>query len=328
MLTRRHFTLAGLAGSALSHPICSYAYGESAPKVMRLLVGFPAGGSVDVVARLLAAELTAYAPQIIVENKPGAGGRIALETLKHAIADGSVAVLTPGDQLTLFPHVYKQLSYDTLKDFVPVTTVCAVQFVLTVGPLVPTNVATSAEFVAWAKANPPLAKYGTPGHGTRPHFIGEALSRAIGVDLGHVPYKGGPQAMQDLLAGQIAASISVLSNVIPHVQAKTLRALATTAGRRSDALPDVPTFKEIGYPLLEAVESFGLLLPSATPYAIADRLATVVQQAVQSDAVKAGLVKLSFEPTTVPRSQYAAQLATETERWRAAVHASGFTALE
>lgn len=329
MLTRRRFLVATTAvcgTRALGLSIGARAQTLNRPA--RVIVGFPPGGSLDTVARLLVGHMKGYAPSIIVENKPWAGGRLALDTLKHSEADGSVIGFTPGDQLALFPHVYKGLGYDPLKDFIPVSAVCAVQFLLTVGPMVPNQVLTLADFIEWARANPRLATYGTPGAGTRPHFLGEMLARAANLQFTHVPYKGGAPAMQDLLAGQLASTVSVLSNALPHVQAGKLRALATTAARRGAVLPDVPTFREAGYPALEAVETFGVLLPAAAPDAVVDRLASALRQALMADDVKSGLARLSFDITPSSRAEFAALIAADTERWRSVIAASGFKPLD
>jgi tripartite-type tricarboxylate transporter receptor subunit TctC len=329
MLTRRRFftaTIAGFAATTLGLPACVRA--QALNKTARIVVGFPAGGSIDAVARLLVNQMRGYAPSIVVENKPGAGGRLALDTLKQSEADGSVIVMTPGDQLTLFPHVYKELSYDPMKDFIPITTVCAVQFLLTVGPMVPNHVQTLTDFIAWSRANPKLATYGTAGAGTRPHFLGEMLARAANFPFMHVPYKGAPPAMQDLLAGQVASNLSVFSNALPHVQAGKLRALATTAERRNTILPDVPTFREAGFPSLEAVEVFGLLAPARTPDVIIEALASSVHLALATDEVKTGLARLSFDIAALPRAEFAALIASDSERWRSVVQASGFKPID
>jgi tripartite-type tricarboxylate transporter receptor subunit TctC len=327
MLTRRRFLATAVAGCA-ANTLAARLEAQTLSKTARIIVGFPAGGSIDGVARLLVSQMKGYAASLIVENKPGAGGRLALDTLKHSEADGSVVVLTPGDQLTLFPHVYKELSYDPLKDFIPVTTVCAVQYLLTVGPAVPDQVRTLSDFIAWSRTNPKLATYGTAGAGTRPHFLGEMLARAANFQFTHVPYKGAPPAMQDLLAGQVASNLSVLSNALPHVQAGKLRALATTAERRSALLPDVPTFREVGYPTLEAVEVFGVLVPARTLDAVSDALASSVHQALATEEVKSGLARLSFEVATSSRAEYASMIASDTQRWRSAVKASRFEPLD
>jgi tripartite-type tricarboxylate transporter receptor subunit TctC len=294
----------------------------------RLLVGFPPGGSLDAVARLLVEHMKAYAPSMIVDNRPGAGGRIALEALKAGEPDGSLLALTPGDQLTLFPHVYQRLAYDALKDFVPVTTVCTFPFVLAVGPMVPASVSTLAHFIAWCRANPQLATYGSPGAGTRPHFLGMTLARAAGFAFVHLPYKGGPAAIQDVLGGQIPAVVSVLSNVLAHVQAGSLRTLAITAPQRSPLLPGVPTAREAGYPGMEAVEWFGLFAPARTPAGVVDSLRSSVQSALKTDPVKSGLARQAFDVAAIARDDFVALIRSDLERWGEVVKASGFKPIE
>ena len=269
-----------------------------------------------------------YAASMIVDNRPGAGGRIALEALKAGEPDGSLLALTPGDQVTLFPHVYQRLNYDALRDFVPITTVCTFPFVLAVGPMVPANVTTLAQFVDWCRANPKLATYGSPGAGTRPHFLGATLARAAGFEFVHLPYKGGAPAMQDLLGGQIPAVISVLSNAYPHVQAGNLRALATTAPQRSPLLPNVPTAREAGYPEMEAVEWFGLLAPAKTPADTIKVLNASVQRALQTDAFKSGLARQSFDVAGMSQNDFVALIKADTERWGGIVKASGFKPID
>jgi tripartite-type tricarboxylate transporter receptor subunit TctC len=293
-----------------------------------MMVGFPAGSAPDFIARLLVEHVKGYAPSMIVDNRPGAGGRLPLEALKGGERDGTVIALTPGYQLTLFPHIYTKLGYDALRDFAPVSTVCTVQYLLVIGPLVPTEVTTVADFVAWCRANPKLATYGSPGEGTRPHFMAVSLARAAGVEMTHVPYKGAPPLVQDLLGGQIAASVNVVSNVLPHVQAGHLRALATTAPRRGQVLPDVPTAREAGYPALEGIEWFGLFLPAGTPSDVVSGLNAAIRTALATDAVKMSLAKQSYEPAGCTAAELAQLVKSEHERWEATVKASGFTPMD
>jgi tripartite-type tricarboxylate transporter receptor subunit TctC len=326
MITRRRL-IAASATTGLAHAIAGLApqaRAQAIAKSARLLVGFPPGGSIDVVARLLVDQMKSYAASVIVDNRPGAGGRLVLDALKGSDPDGSVIVVTPGDQVTLFPHVYAKLSYDPLKDFVPVTTVCTVQFLLTIGPMVPAQVKTLADFIEWCRANPKLATYGTPGAGSRPHFLGVALARAAGFDFVYSPYKGGPPAIQDLLGGQLPATISVLSNALPHIRSGHLRALATTAPQRSVLLPDVATFKEAGYPTLEGVEWFGILAPANTPADVVNALNHTIRRALETDAVKAGLTKLAFETAGTSPSDFARLMRFDIERWGTVVRESGF----
>jgi tripartite-type tricarboxylate transporter receptor subunit TctC len=330
MLSRRSFfTTSASAGLACAFGgFAATARAQILARNARLLVGFPPGGSLDVVARLLVEHMRGYASSIIVDNRPGAGGRIALEALKAGEPDGSILALTPGDQVTLFPHVYQRLNYDALRDFVPVTTVCTFPFLLAVGPMVPASVTTLGEFIDWCRANPRLATYASPGAGTRPHFLGAALARAAGFEFVHLPYKGGAPAMQDLLGGQIPAAISVFSNAYPHVQSGSLRGLAITAPQRSALLPNVPTAREAGYPGMEAVEWFGLFLPAKTPADLVNSLHSSVQLALQTDPVKSGLARQSFDAVAASRSDFAALIRADTERWGEIVKASGFKPIE
>jgi tripartite-type tricarboxylate transporter receptor subunit TctC len=330
MLSRRCFvtTSASVGLTCALGGLATTGDAQTLARTARLLVGFPPGGSVDVVARLLVEQMKGYAPSMIVDNRPGAGGRVALEALKAGDPDGSVVALTPGDQVTLFPHVYQTLNYNPLKDFAPVTTVCTFPFVLTVGPMVPANVTTLAQFMDWCHANPKLATYGSSGAGTRPHFLGVALARAAGIEFAHLPYKGGASAIQDLLGGQIPATISVFSNIYPHVQSGKLRALAITARHRSPLLPDVPTAREAGYPAIEAVEWFGLFVPAKTPTGIIEALHSSVQQALRAEALASGLAKQSFDMASTSPNDFTALIKADTERWGMVVKASGFKPIE
>jgi tripartite-type tricarboxylate transporter receptor subunit TctC len=330
MVYRRRLIIgAGAAGVALSATaIAPRAQAQAIRKPARILVGFPPGGAPDTVARLIAEQMKDYAPSIIVDNHPGAGGRLALEALKNADADGSVLGIAPGDLITLFPHVYRVLNYDPLRDFAPVTTVCTAQFVFVVGPMVPSGVKTLADFVDWCRANPKLATFGSPGAGTLPHFLGSSLARLAGFELVHLPYKGGVQAIQDLLAGQLPAAVFTLAAVLAHVLSGRFRALATTAPRRSTLFPNVQTVREAGYPALEGVIWIGLLVPAATPVSIVAALNASLRHALDSDAVKAGLASQSLAVAGSTPSELAELIRSDTTRWGDLVKGSGFTPLE
>src|SRR5262245_7125610 len=259
MLSRRRF-LAAVAGAGFApHLAASAASAQAIAKPTRILVGWSAGSSIDAVARLLAEHMQGYAPSLIVENRAGAGGRIALQALKAAEPDGSVMVLTPFDQIALFPHIFNRLSYQPLEDFAPVTTVYSHHFLLAIGPKVPAAVRSLADFIAWCRANPTAATYGSPGVGTHPHFLGTTLARAANFEFVHAPYKGG--FVQDVLGSHLAAAIVAIGPLLPHVQSGALRALATTAPGRSTALPEVPAFKEASYRMLDDSARFGILVP-------------------------------------------------------------------
>ena len=324
MLSRRRF-VATTAAAAAWIAGQRRAQSQVVGKLTRMIVGFAPGGSSDVTARLLVDQMRGYASTLIIDNRPGAGGRIAVEAVKASAPDGSVMLLSPASMIVLYPHLYKPLGYDPVQDFVAVTTVCAFPFVLSVGPLVPRDVRTLADFIRWCKANPKLASYGTSGAGSMLHFAGMMLARAANFDFTHVPYKGASPALQDLLGGQVASTVGVLGIALPHIQAGNLRALAMTGATRSSFLPDVPTLTEAGYPGLEIAEWQGLFVPAKTPPAIVQALNRSARDALDTAEVKSGLVKLSFEAGGTSPEEFAQLVRSDLARWEPIVKASGFT---
>jgi tripartite-type tricarboxylate transporter receptor subunit TctC len=294
----------------------------SAQTVSRMLVGFGAGGAIDVIARMLVEGMKGYS-SFIVENRPGAGGRLALGALKNSPADGTVMILTPASSLAVFPHVYKSLGYDAFNDFVPVTTVCSFPFLITVGPMVPPDVQTLSGFAKWCAANPKQATYGTAAAGSMLHFTGVTLARAGGFEFVHLPY-GGPGGIQDLIGGRIAATIYPIGTALPHVQSGAIRALATTGPQRSPQLLNVPTVREAGYPALEANEWFGVLVPANTPAGTVNRLNEAIRTVVNADAFKAALAKLSVDPASETPKEFAQLVRSDFDRWGPIVQSSGF----
>ena len=324
MLSRRRFVAAAAGiGAAIAAPRRTHS--QVVGKLTRMIVGFAPGGSSDVTARLLVEQMRGYASTIIIDNRPGAGGRIAVETAKAGAPDGSVLLLSPASMIVLYPHLYKPLGYDPVHDLVAVTTVCAFPFVLSVGPLVPRDVRTLADFIQWCKANPKLASYGTSGAGSMLHFAGMMLARAANFDFTHVPYKGASPALQDLLGGQVASTVGVLGIALPHIQAGNLRALAMTGTTRSSFLPDVPTLTEAGFSGLEITEWQGLFVPAKTPPAVVHALNRSVRDALDTAEVKAGLIKLFFEAGGTSPEQFADIVKADIARWEPIVKASGFT---
>jgi len=324
MLSRRRF-VAAAAGAGASIAAPRRAHSQVVGKLTRIIVGFAPGGSSDVTARLLVDQMRGYASTIIIDNRPGAGGRIAVESAKAGAPDGSVLLLSPASMIVLYPHLYKPLGYDPVQDLIAVTTVCAFPFVLSVGPLVPRDVRTLADFIQWCKANPKLASYGTSGAGSMLHFAGMMLARAANFDFTHVPYKGASPALQDLLGGQVASTVGVLGIALPHLQAGNLRALAMTGATRSSFLPDVPTLTEAGFPGLEITEWQGLFVPAKTPPPVVHALNRSVRDALDTAEVKAGLIKLSFEAGGTSPEQFADIVRADIARWEPIVKASGFT---
>jgi len=322
MIDRRQFVGAG----ALLTAGLPMARAQGPDKPVRILVGFPPGGSADLLARALAQQLGRYASTVIVDNKPGAGGRIALELLKSSPADGTVLAISPASMIVVYPHLYRRLSYQPQRDFLPVARLASAQFVITVGPMVPASVRTLADFAVWCKANPSQAAYGSSGAGSVPHFTGVELGKVAGLGWTHVAYKGAAPALNDLLGGQVAANVGVISNALPHLQAGRLRALAVSGPVRSALLPEVPTLAQAGFAQALAVEWFGVFLPVAASPDVALRLNAAVREALQAKALQEVLAKAAFEPGGQESpTEFTQLLRTDHERWGAVVRASGFT---
>jgi tripartite-type tricarboxylate transporter receptor subunit TctC len=323
MTRNRRDALRTFLAAGLSPALIGTAAAQSG-KVLRVLVGYPPGGAVDVVAREVGEGLRSAGYKVVIENRTGAAGRLATEQMLAAPADGSTLVFMPGGNATIFPHVYPKLKYDPFKDLVPLAATCEFTFALGVGPGTPAR--TLKEFVDWAKANPGKASYGTPGGGTAMHFMGVMFARAAGFEFTHVPYRGGAGAIVDVLGGTLPALATTLPNlVLPHRQGK-LRILAFTGSQRLPGLPDVPTFKEAGYPGLEITENFGFFAHAKTPPAVVAELHGALHAAAGLPRVTAALEKLEFDPVSMTQAQYAARLKADFDRWAPVIKATGYKA--
>jgi tripartite-type tricarboxylate transporter receptor subunit TctC len=325
-MQRRTLVLAIAAAGATLTPAFAQPTAALLNKPLKIVVGFPPGGSADMLARALSQQLEGVAQTVIVENKPGAGGRLALETVRNAEADGSTVVLTPASMMVLYPHLYKKLSYNPALDFAPVAWVAAAPFVLSVGSAVPAAVGNLSDFAQWAKANVAQAAYGSSGAGSMPHFTGVSIGRALKLDLLHVPYKGAAPAMTDLIGGQIAANVSVMANALPHIQSGKVRALAVSSPQRVQALPQTPTLAELGYPEATATEWFAVFAPAKTPTAVIAGLNKAVAAAVRSKPFQDAMTKGAFETLAADSpAAIAAAVQADINRWGPVVKASGFT---
>ncbi len=323
MITKRRLiSLACTGGLAAVFPDAIRM--AAAETVSRMLVGFGAGGAIDVIARMLVEGMKDYAPSFIVDNRPGAGGRLALGALKTSPADGTAMILAPASNFAVYPHVYKTLGYDAFKDFAAVTTACSFPFLITVGPMVPADVRTLADLVTWCTANPKLATYGTAAAGSMLHFTGVTLAKIGRFEFVHLPY-GGPGGLQDLIGGRIAATIYPIGTALPHVQSGAVRALATTGAQRSPRLPEVSTVREAGYPALEANEWFGVFVPANTPAVTVSRLNTAIRTVVNTDGYRTALAKLAIDPAGETPKEFAQLVKSDFDRWGPIVQASGFT---
>jgi tripartite-type tricarboxylate transporter receptor subunit TctC len=321
MLDRRQF-IAATATLAAS-PFAAHA---QALENTRLLVGFPPGGTVDALARRLADKLRgSYAKNAVVENKPGAGGRLAAEELKRSAADGSTLLVTPAAMITLYPHLYSKLAY-TPDDVVAVAGAATVAFALGVGPAVPDSVKTVKDFLAWAKANPGKANYGSPGAGSPPHMVAALLGKEGGVELNHVPYRGSAPGIQDLLGGQVTAFSSPVGDYLPHVKTGKLRVLATSGPRRSRFLPDVATYTEQGFKALEQEEWYGVFMPARTPADLVARAAGTIRDMMTAPDIAEALAPFGLEPAYQSPADLARAVKSENAAWGPIVKRVGFTA--
>ena len=263
-------------------------------KPIKLLVGFAPGGTADIIARVVAEKMTTSIGQpVVVENRPGAIGRITADAVKAAAPDGTTIMVMPIGPMAVVPHVYKDISYDPIKDFTPIALGATFQFAIAAGPA--SGAKTWAEFVTWAKANPSKAGYATSGAGSLPHFFGVLLSRGIGVEMIHVPYKGSAAYLNDLLGGQVPAAIDAIADLSELHRAGKVKILASSGAARSTALPDVPTFNELGVAGVEAMGWFGFFAPAKTPKPIVDALNVAINGALKSPDVAEKLSKLGMD---------------------------------
>ena len=289
----------------------------------RIVVGFAPGGSVDALARTVADSLQAADGRtVIVENRPGAAGRLAVEQVKSAAADGNTLLIVPQGPMTLFPHVFRTLRYDPVKDFVPVSRVATGDFALTIGPLVPAK--DVAGYRAWLRSAGEKATYGSPGAGTLPHFIGVALAKHLGVPMTHVPYRGSALAMTDLAGGAIAAAITPVTEALELHKAGRVRIIATTGSVRTPFVEGVPTLKELGLDV-EAPLWYAVYAPAATPPATLDRLRAAIHAGLAAPAAKERIAKLGLVPAPSTAAEMVAIQRREFEMWGPVIKASGFT---
>lgn len=325
MRSRRRFLSAAVAGLAAG--FSSRSFPQAIGKTVRVIVGFPAGGGTDVIARLIAEKLRgSYAPSVIVENRVGAAGRIAVDYVKNADPDGSVMFFTPDFIMSVYPHSYRKLGYDPIRDFAPVAIGAKSMLALCAGPMLPANVNTVTQYVQWAKANPKQAFYATTSAGATPHFVGVMLTRATGLSLTAVHYKGGAPAIQDMLGGQIAVSVNPVGEILPYAQSGKIRVLAVTGSRRSRFLPEVPTMVESGYSDIVVEAWLGFFVPAKTPPETVSRLSAAIGEAVKSPDIMESFSKFGNDAAYVGPAEFAATLKADIERWGPVVRASGFTA--
>jgi tripartite-type tricarboxylate transporter receptor subunit TctC len=304
--------LLGLACAAIAAQALAQSGFPSRP--VTLTVGFAPGGGTDTAGRMVAKKLTENIGQaVVVENRAGAGGNIAAQHIATAAPDGYTIHLTSVGPMTVAPHMVKDLGYDPKRDIAPITMGVVFPNVIVVHPGIPAK--TLAEFVALARQRPGELNYASSGVGGAGHLSGELFKQRAGIDMVHVPYKGGGPAMTDLLGGRVAMYPGVPSTVAPHVEAGKLRALATTGAKRTALMPSVPTVAESGYPGFEAVNWYAFVAPGKTPKAIIDYWHRELLKVLNDPAIREELAKHGLEPQPGTPEELARYVDSETEKW-------------
>jgi tripartite-type tricarboxylate transporter receptor subunit TctC len=293
----------------------------------KIITGFAAGGTSDTTCRRVATKLApGYANTVVVENRTGAGGQIAVTYVKSQPADGATLLQTPTSILTIYPHIYKKLPYDPMVDLSPVTIACIFDFGFAVGPAVPASVKTVPEFLVWAKANPTGANYGSPAAGSTPHFIGALLGKSAGVELKHAAYRGTQPAMLDLLGGNISAVSGPIGDITQHLASGKVRILGVSGGKRSRFAPEVPTFGEQGIKDMAHSEWFAFFLPAKASPEVVARANSAMKIALAQKEVIDGLANFGLEAMSSSPAELTELLKKDTAKWAPIVKQVGFTA--
>jgi tripartite-type tricarboxylate transporter receptor subunit TctC len=327
MTVTRRDALAASAATLLAS-LGARALAQAAPlETVKVVTGFPPGGTSDTLCRRVASKLApGYGKSVVVENRPGAGGQIAIQTFKTAAPDGTSILQTPMSMLGIYPHIYKKLQYDPVADLTPVSQGATFDFGFAVGSAVPASVRNIPEFLAWCKANPTQANFGSPAAGSVPHFIGVLIGRSAGVDLKHVPYRGTQPAILEMIGGQIQAVSGPVGEFIQHVVAGKCRLLATTGATRNKFAPSVPTLVEQGLKDMAYNEWFGFYMPAKAAPDVVQRANAALRAALAERDVVEGLELMGLESKSSTPPELAAMLKADNERWGPVVKAIGFSA--
>lgn len=321
-LSRRDFSVLSVASLAPA-----FVLGQTKkPEVAKILVAFPPGGTTDQIARLLAEQLRGdIAEAVIVENRPGAAGRIAVQALKQAPADGATLLIQALAIQSLYPHTYKQLGYEPFADVTCVSTAAQLEFCLAVGPAVPESVKTLKDYAAWVRQQPGTrGNYATPGAGNPLHFMPLEFGRIEKLDLNPVHYRGTSAAMPDLIGGQIPASCAPLNDALAFAKDGKVRVLATSGPQRNRFTPQVPTFGEQGYPQLTYNDYYSIYVHGKTPADMLERLSASVRKALSSPAVATGFERLFLSPTSSTPAEALKMARADHEVWARVVKELGY----
>jgi tripartite-type tricarboxylate transporter receptor subunit TctC len=326
-LCRRYFLQLVLPLASGAAALVAFPGGERCEnypaRPVRIIVGFAAGSTSDILARLMGQWLSVrLGQQFVVENRPGAGGNVGAETLVNASADGYTLLLVP-PAVAANPTLYEHLNFDFIRDTTPVSGVVRVPNVVEVHPSLP--VKTVPELIAYAKANPGKLSFASAGIGTASHLAGQLFNTMTGANLQHVPYRGDGPAMADLVAGQVQVGFATMTASIGFIRADRLRPLAVCTSKRSEALPDIPTVADF-VPGFEASSWFGIAAPKGTPVDIVERLNRAVNAGLADPTIKARLADMGGTPLSGSPAEYGKLIADETEKWGNVIRAAGIKA--
>lgn len=308
----------GLAATLLVAPVIAQSYPN---KPLKMILPFPAGGPTDIVARAMGLGLTeALGHNVVIDNRPGGGGIIGATLAAKAPADGYTLLLGGITTFGVAPSVHKNLAFDPVKDFLPVTMATRQPILLMTHPSLPAK--SLHEFIALAKARPGEINYASSGPGGSGHMAGELFKLITGVSLVHIPYKGAPPALNELIAGQVQVMFGTILAAAPHVRSGRVRALAITGAQRTKALPDVMTFAQAGLPSYDASSWNGVLVPAGTPRAIVDRLNTEIVRILKSPSMLERLAQDGADPAPTTPEEFAAFMKAEISKWAKVVQAA------
>jgi tripartite-type tricarboxylate transporter receptor subunit TctC len=329
MSISRRDVLQAAGVSTILSVLAQQAWAQAAPlESLKIVTGFTPGGTSDAICRRVAEKIapSTYAKTALVENKSGAGGQIAIQFVRSAPADGATLLQTPMSMLGIYPHIYKKLPYDPVADLAPVTLGAVFDFGFAVGPMVPASVKNIPDFLAWCKANPTLANFGSPAAGSTPHFIGTLMGNYAGIDLKHIGFRGTQPAILDMMGGQIAAVSGPIGEFTQHVAAGKCRLLASSGAKRSQFAPNTPTLIEQGLKGFVYDEWFGFYVPAKTPLDIITRLNAAMHVALAAPETVNGLAMMGLVAQSSTPAELAARLKSDTELWAPLIKSIGFTA--
>jgi tripartite-type tricarboxylate transporter receptor subunit TctC len=291
-------------------------------KSVRVIVPFAAGGTTDIVTRILAQRLTeSWGQQLIVDNRPGAGGNIGSELVAKSPADGYTILMATVATHGINASLYRKIPYDPIKDFMPITLVASTPSVLMLNPAVPAN--SVKELIALAKARPGQLNFGSPGNGSSHHLAGELFDSMAGVKMTHVPYKGTAAALIDVMAGQIQLTFDTLPSAMPYVKGGKLKAIAVTSAKRTRSLSDLPTVSEAGVPGYEVTSWYGALAPAGTPPDVVKTLNADFVRTIRIPEVSEKMIEAGADPVANTPEQFAGFIRSELKKWAKVVQDSG-----